>query len=854
MDDIKPTSKGISLTAINNAKTAPTETIKPYLFDIKAPVLAPGVAPKDVTPPVMAMDYSPYSFVTQTYAGGGFPGFAYLAQLTTRAEFRAMASALSTELTREWIKFTSKQDDDNTTSPKIKQIEDEFIRLGVRDAFQKGAEHECYFGRAQFFLDIKGADRAKPLILDPRTIKKGSLERIVPIESIWTTPAAYDANDPTAPSFYRPFTWYMLGQTVHATRLLTIVTRPLPDLLKPAYNFAGMSLSQLAEPYVDNWLRTRQSVADLINNFSITVLSTSMDQVLQGNDDGASVIKRAQLFTATRSNLGVMLLDKDREELGQVNTPLSGLHELQAQSQEQMCSVSRMPAIILTGISPGGLNASSEGEIKVFYDWVAAQQNAFWREPLEIILKVVQLSLFGEIDSDISFDFVSLNQMTPAEIATIRKTNMETDTGYINAGVLDPSEPRERLARDTDSGYMGLDLSLEIVPPNVEPELPFGMEPEPEEVVEDPPKPALDSDFKEGDHPRAPDGKFGSGNGGGASAKIASLNTSNKQILVNAKAGYRVQMNGEDKYTLSAAGDADFPSERNLTKDQVSKRVAELEGETEEPAKPKKSFSKGGKDDRGYERAPGLKAPEREIEQTFYDAIHEHSDALIGAYHAKNGNVIDPDLVKGLNPKFADNPDLARAVHEPSSHLAKQIYSQALDRKAAAGDTSPTLFSAGGGGSGKSATRPVAEAAFGANPDGLFYDSTLSNFTSATKRIDEALKKTEGDVGIVYTNTPIETALEFNAQRSRTVSIDTLLHAHVGASDTIRELIEHYADNPRVNIAVINNQRGQSPAIGDVADVPKYNPYEIRKQLVDQASALLEDGKIDKVKYNLLIK
>lgn len=791
MDDIKP--KQVTNRAIELAKV-PTAEIKPYLFTVKPPDLAPNVAPKGVTPPVVAMDYSPYSFAAQVYQGGGFPGFVYLAQLTTRPEFRAMAAALSTELTRKWIKLTSKEDDGTTNSTKIKMIEDELIRLKVRDAFQKAAEHEAYFGRAQFFLDIKGADIAKPLILDPRTVKQGSLERIIPIESIWTTPANYDANDPTAPSFYKPASWYMLGKTVHATRLLTVVTRAVPDLLKPAYNFAGMSLSQLAEPYVDNWLRTRQSVADLINNFSITVLATSMDQVLQGDDDGASVIKRAELFTAMRSNKGLMLLDKDREEIQQVNTPLSGLHELQAQSQEQMCSVSRMPAIILTGISPGGLNASSEGEIKVFYDWINAQQNAFWRESLEIILKTVQLSLFGEIDPDINFEFVPLYQMTPKEESEIRKSDADTAVAYINAGVLDPSEERERLARDPSSGYQGLDTTLEIVPPN-QPD-PFDPNVPPPDEAEEPPvpnaPPAQDAEFDEGKHPRADNGQFGKG-GGGASAPTAK---------------------------------ADKP----------------------------KSYAKGGVDERGYERGPGLSKVERDVEQNFIDAIDSHKDELIGAYHAANGNVIDPDLVKGLSPKFADNPDLARAVHEPSSHLAKIIYSEALDRKAAAGDKSPTLFSAGGGGSGKSATRPVAEAAFGADPDGLFYDSTLSSFGSASKRIDEALSKTEGDVGIVYTNTPISTALEFNAGRKRTVSIDTLMHAHVGASDTIRELAAHYADNPRVQIAVINNNRGQDPAIGDVADVPTYNPFEIRQQLVDQAMTLLENGKIDKTKYNLLIK
>lgn len=504
--EAKPRGNGLRRAA-NKAKEGAVAA-KSYAFPVKPPELMPGVVPSGVTAPVMANDSGQYAFAAQTFPGGGFPGFSYLSQLATRAEFRQMASGMATEMTREWLEFTSKQDDDVDNAEKIKAIEEEFKRLNVRGVIQAAAEQDCYFGRAQIFLEIKGADRATPLILDPRTIKKGSLERVVPVEAVWTTPAGYNALDPAAADFYKPSKWFMLGQEVHASRLMTVVTRPLPDILKPAFNFAGMSLSQLAEPYVDNWLRTRQSVSDLLNNFSITALATSMDQVLQGDDDGADLFARAELFTATRSNKGLMLLDKDREELVQINTPLSGLHELQAQSQEQMCSVSRMPAIVLTGISPSGLNASSDGEIRIFYDWIAAQQEAYWRGPLEVILKAVQLSLFGEIDPDIGFTFVPLYQMTPKEEAEIREANSRTAGAYIDRGVIDPSEERERLARDPNSGYQGLDTSVELVNPNVAPV-----------PVEDDPTKAMDADFDENKHPRAANGQFGSGGGGSLTFK-----------------------------------------------------------------------------------------------------------------------------------------------------------------------------------------------------------------------------------------------------------------------------------------------------------------------------------------------
>lgn len=456
----KPKGDGLRRAALQAQLLPPPE--KSYDYPVIAPKLMPGVVPADAGAPVVAMDSAAYNFLQQQFPGGGFPGYAYLSQLATRAEYRAFAAALSTELTREWIELTSSGDEN---AEKLEALRTELTRLDLRGVIERAAQHDCYFGRAQIFIELAGADRNTPLVLDPRTVAKGSLVRISTVEAIWTTPSAYNALDPAAADFYKPARWFMLGQQVHSSRLMTVVTRPLPDILKPAFNFGGMSLSQLAEPYVDNWLRTRQSVADLINNFSITALATAMGQVLQGDEDGNDLMSRAALFTAMRSNKGLMVFDKETEELVQVNTPLSGLHELQAQSQEQMCSVSRTPAVILTGVSPSGLNASSDGEIRIFYDWIAAQQEANWRTPIEAVLKVAQLSLWGEIDSSISFEFVPLYQMTPAEEADIRAKDSASAGAYIDRGVISPQEERERIARDPVSGYHGLDLSATIVPP-----------------------------------------------------------------------------------------------------------------------------------------------------------------------------------------------------------------------------------------------------------------------------------------------------------------------------------------------------------------------------------------------------
>lgn len=439
--------------------------VSPYTYPIQPPILHDRVVPKGITAPILAQDSDIYTYASNQFPGGGFPGYPHLAGLSTRPEYRLMVSALSFELTREWVEITSPNDEQ-----KIKEIGEEFKRLHVREAFRKIAEHDAYFGRGQMFISLKNHDISEPLIIDKRTIKPKSLEAIRIIEPIWTTPSAYNTNDPLGPNYYIPQSWYVMGQTVHSSRLCSVITREMPDILKPSFNFGGISLSQLVEPYVDNWLRTRQSVADLVNNFSLTALQTDMGAVLQDEDltEGKNLIDRANLFTLLKSNKGLMLLDKEKEELIQLNTPLSGLGELQAQSLEHLCSASRIPAIILTGISPAGLNATSEGEVRVFYDWISSQQETFYLQHLRKILQLVQLNLYGEIDTDIECSYKPLYQMTDKELAEIRSMDAVTDTAYHTMGVISAEEIRNRLSKNPTNGYEGLeDYDEEDFPPDL---------------------------------------------------------------------------------------------------------------------------------------------------------------------------------------------------------------------------------------------------------------------------------------------------------------------------------------------------------------------------------------------------
>lgn len=390
------------LSALRAQKDAPAQAVQVFAL----PQHPAGVLPEGTKG--LAMDSAIGG--VQTWANGfalngfftegiTFLGYAYLSELAQRPEYRVIAETIASEMTRKWIRFTSNEGDDKST--KIKELEAEFKRLNVRDLFCRAAEQDGFFGRGHIYIDTGDTDNPdelqKPIgtgwdKLSIAKFSKKPIEALRTVEAVWCYPTAYNSNDPLKDNWYRPDSWYVQAKIVHTTRLITFIGREVPDLLKPTYSFGGLSLSQMVKPYVDNWLQTRQSVNDIISMFSVFLLATNLGETLQTGGD--ELFKRAELFNLLRTNRGLMMVDKDTEDFKNVSAPLAGLDMLQAQSQEHMASVSHIPLVKLLGTQPAGLNASSEGELRSFYDYVHSFQEHLFRQPLHRLMGLVMISLW----------------------------------------------------------------------------------------------------------------------------------------------------------------------------------------------------------------------------------------------------------------------------------------------------------------------------------------------------------------------------------------------------------------------------------------------------------------------------
>ncbi len=476
--------------------------------DYKVPVTLGK--PKD-NPAVMAMDkciegvFSVYSNEWRQLAMPKFLGYPLLSNIAQDPLIRAGIETIADDMTRKFINLTSKGDVD--LSAKISELESDLQKFRVKSIFNQAISTCGYQGGCLVYIDVGPLDddeKKTPLFLDSFTFKKGMLRGFKVIEPINIYPGIYDTLDPTSEDYFNPETWFILGKEYHKSRFLYFAQNEVPLILKPLYNFFGISLAQQVLEYVQNFTENRRSAQRLLNKFSMTVWRTDMSAFLN-NGSCDSLIERVKFANSQRSNDGMFLLDKEREELEQINTPLAGVTDIVSMSLDLAPVILGISKDKYFGDLPKGLNASSEGTNRIYYDKIHSLNEKISYDAVEKVLKILQLNLYGEIDPNISFEFAPLWEMDERERAEINKINADTAAIYVDRGSLSNTEVRGALADNPNSGYSNIDV--DAVP-----------ETDSFDDIDDEDKAGAvfdgaSDEWEESKHPRDEDGKFGNGKG-----------------------------------------------------------------------------------------------------------------------------------------------------------------------------------------------------------------------------------------------------------------------------------------------------------------------------------------------------
>lgn len=412
-----------------------------------------------------------------------FLGYGALQNIAQNGLIRACIETVSDDMTRAWIELSREgelddgeepQDDLSPflsgvankapSDPHLDELTAEMKRLDLQRVMHDAVSMTGYYGGCLLYLDTGavGSELAAPLNLDPRFSReagwRGFLKAVRVIDPINVFPGAYNSIDPLAADYYMPRHWWVLSQQVHASRLIRVVANEAPLIFRPAYNFLGIPQAQILWDYVMHFQENRDAENRLLNKFSTFVFKTAMSDIISGAaSDLTQLDARMRILAMNRSNDGVLAIDKDAEDVVKVETPLSGVADIVRQSLEILAAMNRTPAVKLLGISPSGFNATGESDIRNYYDHIRSQQEKVMRSPLKTILDVAQISLWGERDESITFDFCPLSEADENAVAITQQTKISSLCDLIDRNVISVEEARKVLISDPDSGFNDLD-------------------------------------------------------------------------------------------------------------------------------------------------------------------------------------------------------------------------------------------------------------------------------------------------------------------------------------------------------------------------------------------------------------
>lgn len=407
------------------------------------------------------------SMIEYDQEGSKFLGYPFLQVLSQNPLISAGVETIADEMTKKFIKLVHTGDDlacgvgsEIAVEDKLKMLEAELKKFKISSLFRRCAEKTGYYGGCLAYVDTGGIDDPEllksPLYFDQTIIKKGSLKHFTIIDPVNVSPGFYNASDPLRSDYFKPQTWFVMGKEVHTSRFLYFAGKEAPLLLKPAYNFFGVSQAQLAFEYVENFQKNRDSGSELLNKFSVSVFKTNMQNAMYSGET-AELEKRIQYFVHKRHNDGVFVLDKDDEDFIKSDTSLGGVTDIIRQSLELIASVFRIPAVKYLGISPSGFNATGESDLKNFYSLIESLQEKQFADNLETVLKLLQLNKLGEIDPHIGFEFIPLDEEDDKIKAETEKMQADTLAVYLDRNVISAEEARKIGASDKEGILKGID-------------------------------------------------------------------------------------------------------------------------------------------------------------------------------------------------------------------------------------------------------------------------------------------------------------------------------------------------------------------------------------------------------------
>ena len=410
------------------------------------------------------------------------------------------------DATREGFEIDVPGDEDAS-----RMIADEWRRLGLVEVVQKSLEFRRAYGGGAVLLGVDDgiADWRVPLNDD----RARGLKWVRAIEARELTPAYY-YGDPLAEKYGEVAIWQYTPQgtgtvvpgakmtstgsvLIHESRLVRFdgvrtSSRAISYGMLPGW---GTSILTRCWAAIRDFAAAFDSSGLLVQNFGQDVYKIKGLAQILATDNGSWFRNRVQGINLARGALGMLLVDSEHEDFVRTTASVTGLDSLLRLHMERVAAAAEMPVTLFWGISPGGLNATGESDMRGYYDRTKSSQMRHLVPPLERISGMIARGLGITVPEGkrIAVTPCPLWQESDGERATARNAQADADTKYVTLGVLSPDEVR---AARFGGGSFSFETTIEAdddVTPDVLPgddpaelEAGLGVQPDDGDDIDDP--------------------------------------------------------------------------------------------------------------------------------------------------------------------------------------------------------------------------------------------------------------------------------------------------------------------------------------------------------------------------------
>ena len=284
----------------------------------------------------------------------------------------------------------------------------------------------------------------------------------------YTSINKYDPNDPSGARGSRlgyPETYMVTSRygtfTVHETRCLIFQNGVLPErTTNSIYQMWG----------IPEYLRIHRAIKDVevAHGMAPKMLDRSVQAIYKmsnlamemATEEGeANVLKRLQIIDVARGLLNSIVIDSEGEDYDFKSFSFSGVSDVINTTCNYLSAITNIPQTILFGRSPAGMNATGQGDLEGYYNYVERIQKRMVKSNLRYLLAIIAKAGLHtkEIDEipPLKIEFNSLWSMSEQEKvaldlqkAQVEQTKANTANVYVTMQALDPQEVRNKLASD----------------------------------------------------------------------------------------------------------------------------------------------------------------------------------------------------------------------------------------------------------------------------------------------------------------------------------------------------------------------------------------------------------------------